>query len=120
MADLTVEFFQKTLGESTPAPSTTPPVDIQNPILDVVQDHLTVTEKVALNAPFTVEELGTAAKTMKKRKCPGPDGIHVELFQEMWDMGPQLTEIINQGIRQKRFPQDLTLGHIVLLPKKLD
>lgn len=84
----------------------------------MVQDHLTGEEKVTLNAPFTVEELGRAAKIMKN---PGPDGVPVELFQELWPVvGPQLTEILNQGVAQGSFPPDLTKGHIVLLPKKLD
>lgn len=74
-----------------------------------------------LNAPFTVEELGEAARIMKRRKCPGPDGIPVELFQEMWPtVGPQLTEILNQGIERESFTQELTRGNIVLLPKKLE
>lgn len=120
MADITVEFFQQTLGEtsnSIPPPS----IAADNPILDVVQDHLTADEKAILNAPFTVEELGAAAKLMKRRKCPGPDGIPIELFQEMWPVvGPQLTEILNEGIQREVFPCELTRGHIVLLPKKSD
>lgn len=71
-----------------------------------------------------MEELGATAKIMKRRKCPGPDGIPVELFQEMWPVvGPQLMEILNEGVPedvQTDFPKELTWGHIVLLPKKLD
>lgn len=94
---------------------------MHDPILGVLQDHLTAEEKVALNAPFTVGELGEAAKMMKKRKCPGPDGIPVEMFQELWPVvGPPLTEVLNIGVECGSFPKELTLGHIVLLPKKLD
>lgn len=94
---------------------------LNDPILDVIQDHLTLEEKANLNAPFTLAELEDAARCMKKRKCPGPDGIPVELFQEMWStVGPQLLMVLNRGIEQESFPSDLTLGHIVLLPKKLD
>lgn len=80
MAEITVAFFQQILGETEPATNTALNVDINNPILDVVQDHLRMEEKESLKAPFTMDELGMAAKLMKKRKCPGPDGIPVEFF----------------------------------------
>lgn len=121
MAEVAVHFFQKTLGETEPQVQLPQNLDVTDPILEVVQDLLTAEEKASLNAPFTVEELGHAAKCMKTKKCPGPDGIPVELFQEMWQVvGPHLSRVLNQGIERESFPRDLTLGHIVLLPKKSD
>lgn len=121
MAEVTVDFFQTTLGEPDPPRNVPQQVEVTDPILEVIQDHLTAEEKNVLNAPFTVEELGLAAKSMKKQKCPGPDGIPVEFFQKMWPVvGPQFALVLNQGLDKETFPPDLTLGHIVLLPKKSD
>lgn len=52
MAEITVDFFKQTLGEIAPAIQSVPSIEANNPILDIVQDHLTAEEKVTLNAPW--------------------------------------------------------------------
>lgn len=118
MATVTTEFFKKVLGPPRSADLSISSSDL---ILDILSDKLSPEEKAALNAPISIEELGLAARGMKKGKCPGPDGIPVEFFQQMWQLaGPPLLLVINRGMERETFPKDLTLGHIVLLPKKRD
>lgn len=94
---------------------------LSDPIFDVLTDTLSLEEKNALNAPLLLEELGAAARCLIKGKFPGPDRIPAEFFQQMWHLaGPLLLHTLSAGMEREEFPTDLTLGSIVLLPKKLD
>lgn len=35
-------------------------------------------------------------------------------------VGPLLVDVLNNGLERETFPKELTLGHIILLPKKSD
>lgn len=119
MAEVTANFFKKSLGEGAPANAAS--ARQLDDILEVVSDKLSVAEKSSLNAPLTLEELGEAARHTKKLKCPGPDGIPAEFYQSMWTTtGPLLLKLVNEGIEEEKFASGLTLGMIVLLPKKND
>lgn len=84
-------------------------------------DSLTLGEKQNLNAALTIEELGEAARSMPKLKCPGPDGLPVEFYQQAWTLvGPLLLQVLNDGTGKGTFPTNITRGLIVLLPKKND
>lgn len=120
MADVVSNFFKKNLGESD---TVTEPAHSQalEEVLEGVSDRLTVVEKEALNAPLSIDKLGAAAKTLKKLKCPGPDGIPTEFYNSLWTtVGPLLHRLINHGLSNEHFAAGLTLGMIILLPKKKD
>lgn len=120
MADIVSKFFKNSLGESA-LPTDSSHSQAIDSVLEVVSDKLTVEEKETLNAPLSIEELGEAALNLKKLRCPRPDGIPAELYQSMWTtVGPLLHHLINQGLSNEHFPAGLTLGMIVLLPKKND
>lgn len=121
MAQEVTDFFKQGLGTGAGLPDRNAPVDILDPFLEDYPDKLTWAEKIRLNGPFSLQELGEAAAGMKKAKCPGPDRIPAELFQVLWPLvGPLLLLVINNGLERECFSEKLTLGLIVLLPKKGD
>lgn len=121
MAEVVKHYFEKSFSECTPPPSTTESIEHWQEILEPIPDLLTPEEKRELNADLSVEELGEAARNMQKLKCPGPDGLPVEFFNSAWPtVGPILLRVLNCGMTRGAFPENLTKGLIVLLPKKLD
>lgn len=85
----------------------------------LIQDRLLPGEKVTLNSPLTVEELGEAAAALSNAKCPGPDGIPVEFYKANWHtVGPLVLQCIVGGIEEEYFPEKFTRGAIILLKKK--
>lgn len=80
-----------------------------------------VSEKEALNAPLTIEELGDATCALANKKCPGPDGVPAEFYKAHWNtVGPLVLQCLSDGIREERLPDFMTRVAIVLLPKKTD
>lgn len=122
MANQAVAFFSTVLGRGPQeAAAAAPSLAQRNEILDVVSDRLSEEDKARLNAPFELRELQEAAMAMKKLKCPGPDGVPVELFQIMWaKVGPLILRVLNEGIASSAFHEKFSQGLIVLLPKKGD
>lgn len=124
MAAHAVSFFENVLGG--PALADSEVVVASSPeqraaALEVVSDRLTPEEKLGLNAPFQLAELREAVDSMKRLKCPGPDGAPVELFQTMWaTMGPLVLQVLNAGIDSGSFHEKFSQGLITLLPKKGD
>lgn len=78
-------------------------------------------EKVALNVPLSFGELGAAVEAMANHKCLGLDGAPNEFYKANWSVvGPLVLQCILLGISEKAFPEFMTRGAIVLLPKKAD
>lgn len=74
-----------------------------------------------MNAPLTLEELGEAVGALANHKCPGLDGTPNEFYKANWTVvGPLVLRCISLGINQRSFPEPVTRGAIVLLPKKAD
>lgn len=119
MARIATDFFTQILGDG---PNNHPPV--HQDILQktrLVEDSLTPSEKLILNAPLTLGELGEAALALSNEKCPGPDGTPVEFFKANWTLvGPLIHQCLSKGITDELFPEFITRGNIILLPKKAD
>lgn len=71
------------------------------------------------NAPaFTLEDLQSAVKRQKNRKCPGYDLIESEIFkQAMPYMHEDLLGLYNQCLESGRFPDEWKLAEVIFLLK---
>jgi hypothetical protein len=67
---------------------------------------------------FTVEELQAAAKRLRPKKAPGPDGIPPEVVKNLVDEVPEvILEVMNDCLRTRTFPRTWKVARLVLLPK---
>lgn len=120
MEGISTSFFENLLGEGEAA-ADLPSDDEFQEVLSAQHDLLTPAKKAALNAPLTLGELGAAVEALANHKCPGLDGIPNEFYKANWSVvGPLVLSCISSGISTKAFPDFMTKGDIVLLPKKSD
>lgn len=115
------DFFTVILGN--PIQEAGPGVDPQalQEVLHHQSDRLVPSEKAALNAPLTLDELGDATRALANDKCPGPDGAPAEFFKVNWHtVGPLVMDCLTEGIGNEHMPAFITRGAILLLPKKAD
>ncbi|MCO5599452.1 hypothetical protein L7F22_053556 [Adiantum nelumboides] len=78
-----------------------------------------------LGRPFSVYEIETVVKSLKRDKTPGPDGIQAEVLQELMKYASQdLCDLLNlwkrEGTIQPEFNQPEFKGLIKLIPKGQD
>lgn len=108
MADISTGFFPDILGESEEAVGL-PFNEGWEEVIGAQQDCLTAEEKVALNAPLTLGELGAAVEALSNHKCPGPDGTPNKFYKANWPVvGPLVLSCISEGINAKAFPDFIT------------
>ncbi|XP_043063330.1 uncharacterized protein LOC122319742 [Drosophila ficusphila] len=68
--------------------------------------------------PFTVDELLKAAKTLKRKKAPGPDNIPSEVLKVIAENRPQiLLDMYNACITSGTFPDTWKVQRLVLISK---
>ena len=71
-------------------------------------------EDFILDEPFTIEEIGTALRKMKKRKSPGPDNLTAEhLLHGGEALANWLMKIFNKIVTLEEIPESLKSGIIV-------
>lgn len=46
--------------------------------------YILLQRRVALKAPFTIEEVWVAIQAMSNGKCPGPDGFPLKFLERFW------------------------------------
>lgn len=81
---------------------------------------LTSPQIESLNAPFTEEELLKVIKSLKQSVAPGPDGFMASYYKHYASvLTPRLTTMFNNTLNGERFPNELTLANMSLLPKPL-
>lgn len=74
-----------------------------------------------LDASLTLHELKNATFNLARNKAPGPDGVPIELYLNLWDsIGPNLLAALQARIASSALHPDITLGLIILLHKKGD
>jgi exonuclease III len=64
------------------------------PVIEVVNESITLEDNNLLLAPFDIEEFKAAVFSMKPDKCPGPDGYNPGFFQKFWSTCGE--ELFNQ------------------------
>ena len=71
-----------------------------------------------LDLPIDMEEIAEALREIKPGKTPGPDGFPTEYyctFRELLE--PHLIDTYAEAIENSRFPPDINIATIVVLPK---
>ncbi|MCO5554955.1 hypothetical protein L7F22_008495 [Adiantum nelumboides] len=92
-----------------------------NRFLEPLDDKISEEKKLLLGRPFSVYEVETVVKGMKKEKTPGPDGIQAEVFQEMIEFaGQDLCDLLNHSRKEGSIQPNFNQGLIKLIPKGQD
>ena len=85
---------------------------------DITFPEIEETEKAMLEQPITIQEVKIAIKQLKTGKCPGLDGIPIELYQKY---SKQISTILHaiyiQSVDKSRLRGSLKQGTIALLDK---
>lgn len=75
-------------------------------------------ENVSSLTPFTVDELKFAARKLKNKKAPGPDGIPAEILKEIAETRPGiLLNMYNRCLMEGIFPECWKEQKLVLISK---
>ena len=78
---------------------------------DVYLKQISVSEKTFLEPPLTLEELGSALKTMSRNRSPGSDGLSVEFYQHFWgDLKIFFLQMVNESMKTGVLPLTLREG----------
>ncbi|MCO5576650.1 hypothetical protein L7F22_030465 [Adiantum nelumboides] len=92
-----------------------------NRFLEPLDDKISEEKKLLLGRPFSVYEVETVVKGMKKEKTPGPDGIQAEVLQEMIEYaGQDLCDLLNHWRKEGSIQPNFNQGLIKLIPKGQD
>ncbi|XP_031091044.1 uncharacterized protein LOC115996040 [Ipomoea triloba] len=91
-----------------------------NPILPTPEAfRISSTQASYLGRRASREEVKKAVFGMKKYGSPGPDGIPAVFYQHFWDeVGPALTNLVNQALYSGIVPNSLLKAFMTLIPKK--
>ncbi|MCO5546955.1 hypothetical protein L7F22_000394 [Adiantum nelumboides] len=92
-----------------------------NTFLEPMDSKINEEKKLLLGRPFSVYEVETVVKAMKKEKTPGPDGIHAKVLQELIKYaGQDLCDLLNHWRREGTIQPEFNQGLIKLIPKGQD
>lgn len=110
------------LVKNSPIPGINKPGRVEEIIKTLFPVHpprvQTTRETGGVAPQVTKEEVQTAARQMKSKKAPGPDGVPTEVFKTIARKKPStFTEIFNQCINQRKFPIPWKVSRLVLLRK---
>ncbi|GBG63799.1 hypothetical protein CBR_g39580 [Chara braunii] len=82
---------------------------------------LEVSQRLSLDRPLTLQELGEAVRSMAKGKSSGDDGLPAEFYEATWEQtGPLLLRLYNRVLEGHPLTEDMCRGVITLLYKKGD
>ncbi|MCO5606744.1 hypothetical protein L7F22_060934 [Adiantum nelumboides] len=92
-----------------------------NRFLEPLDDKISEEKKLILGRPFSVYEVETVVKGMKKEKTPGPNGIQAEVLQEMIEYaGQDLCDLLNHWRKEGSIQPNFNQGLIKLIPMGQD
>lgn len=68
---------------------------------------------------FSIEEVERATHKMPRKKAPGPDGLTIEVIEEVFLANKILfTKLLNQCLKKGYFPKDWKTAQLVLFNKE--
>ena len=80
--------------------------------------RLSEEEQRELDKPITKQEVADALKKMSKGKCPGQDGLSVDIMKFFFKwIGSPLFEALQEGIQEGKLHPTALMGIINLIPK---
>ncbi|MCO5572642.1 hypothetical protein L7F22_026400 [Adiantum nelumboides] len=92
-----------------------------NTFLEPMDSKINEEKKLLLGKPFSVYEVETVVKAMKKEKTLGPNGIQAEVLQELIKYaGQDLCDLLNHWRREGTNQPEFNQGLIKLIPKGQD
>lgn len=90
-----------------------------DPFTSAPTESLDRMDRDLMGLPLDMEELYGALKDMKLNKCPGSDGLSVELYRKFWkELSMPLLECLNEVFRRGFLSEEQKRGVITLIPKK--
>ena len=96
-------------------------VEAQEELLAHVTDKFSVTAADSLNAELSIDEIKEALSLMNSNKAPGPDGLSPALYKALADtLLPLMLSAFKAALSMESFPEELSLGQIILLYKSGD
>ncbi|MCO5603738.1 hypothetical protein L7F22_057890 [Adiantum nelumboides] len=91
-----------------------------NRFLEPLDNKISEEKKLLLGRPFSVYEVETVVKGMKKEKTPGPDGIQAEVQEMIEYAGQDLCDLLNHWRKEGSIQPNFNQGLIKLIPKGQD
>lgn len=82
---------------------------------------MTEPQNVELLKEITKEEVRKAVFDISPHKCPGPDGMTGQFYQQFWEtVGDNVTETVQNFFRHEYIEEGLNNTNICLIPKKIN
>lgn len=108
-------FFQRLFATTeTEGENLIPPPENNN-----INKKLSDLENATLESEITIGEVAKAIKSMNNNKCPGADGLPVEIYKAFWPVIKEsLFAALKFATEQKKLHKSANYGIISLLPKK--
>ena len=104
-------FFQDLFSTSHPERITE--------VVQMVKDRLLDAMRNILEAEFTENEVVLAAKNLKPRAAPGPNGMPALFYQQFWSIvGKDVTSFALKILNVGGNPSNINYTYIYLIPKK--
>ena len=111
--DHVTNFYKQLLGTSTSRL-----VGIQSSLWDNSR-NLSLEQKVALERPFTVDEIRKTVFSCNPSKAPGPDGLSFLFYQHFWDIiKDDFMQLVQAFYNNTLDLTRLNMASICLIPKK--
>lgn len=101
------------------APVQTPPTIAEDTwFQNIPLPSLSPTQIEKLNAPITTSEVLKVIKTLKIGSAPGPDGFSAIYYKKFANLlSPSLVQLFNWVLQGGRFPDEMLLANMSLIPK---
>lgn len=75
-------------------------------------------DRLLIDCPIKLQEIGKAIDSLSSNKSPGPDGINAEFYKHFKStLSPILQRVFSHAFVVGKIPLSFTRAHTVLIPK---
>ena len=79
---------------------------------------VSIEEKIAQDVPFSLQEVAEAVMQLKNGKCPGIDGLPIDMYKVFWGkLAKTFHHMLTYAFEHNQLSTSLTRGLINLIPK---